>query len=357
MFFKKSGNSCRERTSHLQSLSINHILWALSLLFRAFLTILAPAGCSSIIAPEQNPPVVISKAPLHQPEPSAGNTCLDILIFEDDRLGRLDAYQRISEFDSDIAYVESTGGKKIIFFCTSGPYYRHEWRRINSYSALYQMRAELRHESREFLTRTAECRTTAGDRYGTAVLKPLTCKIQIDAISYDFSGTPYSNSHITDLKAYLINVNSSCPLTCSSPEKPVQIINHGRLSPEDINSMTEPDLVYSHLTDKLEGGRMQPVSDFICMPNHGTEGNPGNPPTRLVLEGVIDGHTYYWPVNVGSDKGKGTYLAERGCCYAYDIHIRRKGTSDPDIPVSTSTGEIKLNVKSWIEKTEYGIEF
>jgi hypothetical protein len=93
------------------------------------------------------------------------------------------------------------------------------------------------------------------------------------------------------------------------------------------------------------------------MPNIGTEGNPGNPPTRLVLEGKIDGHIYYWPINIGHEAQEGTYVAERNHSYIYDIHIRRKGTSDPDIPISIKTGEIKLKVESWIEKKEYGIEF
>lgn len=357
MFFKISRNSCRERTSHLQSLSITHILWTLSLLFRAFLTILVPAGCSSNIAPDLKPPVVSSKAPLHQAEPSTGNTFMDILVFENDRLTRLDSYQRIGGFDGNIAYAESTGGQKIIFFCTSAQHCRYDWSGINSYSALDHMRVELRHESREFQTRTGECRTIAGDKSGTAILKPLTSKIQIDAISYDFSGTPYAQSLITDLKAYLINVNSSCSLTCSAPERPVQIINHGRLSTEDLNSMDDPGLLYYEITDRLEGSILKPECSFLCMPDYGTEGNPGNPPTRLVLEGKIDGYTYYWPINIGTAENAGTYIVERNHCYAYDIHIRRKGTTDPDIPVSISTIEIKLNIKPWIEKKEYGVEF
>ena len=352
MFFKNSRNSCRERSSHLQSLSTNHILWTLSLIFRAVLIILVPAGCSSIINTELDAPTKSSQTSLHQNSQLTGKTWLDILTFDDDRLARLDAYQTISDYNEDIAYVESTGGKKIIFFCTTGPHHKYEWKGINSYSALNQMLSYLKHESRDLLTKTGECRTTAGDKFASVILKPLVCKIQIEAFSYDFSGTPYSKSQITELKAYLINVNSSCPLIYTYPEKPIQIINHGRLSTEDLKCMTDPSLLYSEINDI-----QRKAAVFFCMPNYGIEGNHGNPPTRLVLEGRIDGHTYYWPINIGTQVEDGTYIVERNHCYAYDIHIRRKGTTDPDIPISIDTCEIDLNIKSWIEKKEYGIEF
>ena len=306
---------------------------------------------------EHLPPEVSHETPLHQVEFAAGDTYLEILTFEDDRLAKLDSYQRIHDFEGNTAYVESTGGEKIIFLCTCGPHRRHEWAQISSYGALCKTYVQLKDECREHLTRTGECRTTAGSSSGHIDLRPLVCNIQIDAISYDFSGTPYSGSHITDLRAYLINVNSSCPLTSSSPEKPVQIINQGKLLIDDVDDMADPAIIYAELAKRFDSGMLKPGYNFLCMPNIGTEGNPGNPPTRLVLEGKIDGHIYYWPINIGHEAKEGTYVAERNHSYIYDIHIRRKGTSDPDIPISIKTGEIKLKVESWIEKKEYGIEF
>ena len=357
MFFNQSGNSCGNRTSHLQSLSITHILWTLLPAFWALLSVLLSAGCSSISIPEATPPVASSKTSVIPTEFGHTNTCMDILTFENDRLGRLDAYQRINDFKEDITYVESTGGKKIIFLCSGGPYYRYNWSRISSYSGLNDMRSYLKYESRESPTRTGELRIIAGDSTGLVSLKPIISQIRIEALSCDFSGTPYADKPITELKAYLINVNSSCPLVCPTPEKPIQILNHGKLSTDDIDNMMEPEILYSPITMRLDTSTIRPECCFLCMPNNGMEGRAGNPPTRLVLEGKIDGYTYYWPINIGTGQEKGTHIIERNYSYTYDIHIRRKGTTDPDIPISLETGDITFRIEPWIEKKEYGIEF
>ena len=357
MFFNESGNSCRDRISHLQSLSITHFLWTLSLYFGAFISVLIPAGCSSISTYEATPPASCSKVCVSSPDIRYGNTYLDILTFEDDRLERLDAYQRINDFKGDVAYIESTSGKKIIFLYMGRKPYNQEWSHINSYGGLKETRLYLKHESCDCPTLTGEFRINAGDSSGKAILKPLISEVRIAAISCDFSGTPYADSHITDLKAYLINVNSSCPLSYSTPGKPVEILNHGMLSDDDIITMTDPGTLYSFLTKHLDSSTLRPECRFLCMPNYGVEGNPGNPPTRLVLEGAINGQTYYWPINIGSQDSGDTYIIERNCCYSFDILIRRKGTTDPDIPFNLKTDDIKLRIEKWTEKKEYGIDF
>ena len=327
------------------------------LIFRALLTVLIPAGCSSISIPEVISPSLYSKAPIHPTAICNGETHLDILTFENDRPCRLDSYQRISNFNGNIAYVESTSGEKIIFLCSEGPHQRHEWSGIYSYNELYNKRSYLKHECPDHPTRTGECRVNAGDSSSTVTLKPLISEVRIEAISCDFSGTPYAGESISGLKAYLINVNHSCPLAFSTPEKPIQIFNHGKLSDNDIKTMVEPNLLYAEITPYLGTNTLRPECRFICMPNFGTEGSPGNPPTRLVLEGKIKGHTYYWPINIGYEHDTNMFVVERNNRYTYDIHIRSKGTTDPDIPINIKSAEIKLNIEPWVEKKKYGIEF
>ena len=197
MFFNNSGNSCWDRISYLQSLSFTHFLWNLSLKFRAFLSLLIPAGCSSTSIEESLPPAIDYKVPVMLSDIRNGNTHLDILVFENDRLARLDAYQRIDEFNGNIAYIESTGGKKILFLYAGGPHYHFEWSHVNSYGCLKEMRTQLKHESIGQPTLSGECEIDAGGRSGQISLKPLISEVRIEAISCDFSNTPYAGSQIT----------------------------------------------------------------------------------------------------------------------------------------------------------------
>ena len=43
--------------------------------------------------------------------------------------------------------------------------------------------------------------------------------------------------------------------------------------------------------------------------------------------------------------------------YTYRILLRRKGTCDPDIPVSVEDIDIELKVKPWTEKKETSVSF
>ena len=95
-----------------------------------------------------------------------------------------------------------------------------------------------------------------------------------------------------------------------------------------------------------------PDINFLCYQNSPVEEGPGSPYTRLVIEGKIDSETYYWPITINPDNGM-----ERGARYSYDILIRRKGVTDPDIPIDLSNAEIKLTIKPWIEKDDYTVGF
>ena len=358
MYFKKSGNSCRDRISHSHYLSFFHFLWMLSPAFWAFFFLLLPAGCSSTITTDLALPPAIDRDAGHFPGPSTGNTFLDILTFDDDRLSRLDSYQRISDFNGDIAYVESTNGAKIIFVCHGGCADRLDWAGINSYSALGQMRCRIENESRETPTRTGECRKSENDTEGQIRLRPVTSQVCINTISCDFSGTPYAGRQITHVKAYLINVCGTSGLMDNGRNTTEYLINHGRLHEDDLMRFTDPGLVFSEIADMMGTGVLRPDIHFRCLPNRGSEGSPSNPPTRLVIEGKIDGITYYWPINIGTgDESGEIYTIDRGSMYSYDILIRRKGTSDPDTPICILNNEIQLDIEPWTEKKDYGIQF
>lgn len=337
------------RTFCLLPFQYRHVLWHTFSPIRAILIVLFLSGCCPDVLPGKEMVHINKTSSLPFLTSQSKGSTLDIFTFEDDRLRRLDSYQRIEQFAGNTAYAESTGGKKIFFFCLCSHRSAYEWADMNSYSSLGKVRFELEDETRGCLTRTGECRALAGDTGAEVVLKPLVASICLKKLSCDFSGTPYAGSKLTDIRAYLTNVNGTSGLLDPDHQKPERIINQGMLNEYDLRGFSERDLVFSDIAASLGRSSLNPDVCFLCYPNPGNTNSPGSPCTRLVIEGKIGGITYYWPVSITG--------IERGCRYEFDIHIRRKGTSDPDIPVEMSECEIQFETKPWEEKEDYGIRF
>lgn len=277
---------------------------------------------------------------------------LDIFAFEDDRFRRLDSYQRIDDFHGTDVSVASTGGEKIFFICADGQRNRYEWSDIASYHSLKDIYCDLENETHERRAMTGECMSSAGDTDVSAELKPLSCEVVLDAICCDFSGTPYAGAVIRNVKAYLTNVNASCPLLSSGESGPARIINAGMLVTSDVGRFRDQSIIVQEIVPELGKSTVFPHLEFLCYPNSPAEESPGCPFTRLVIEGVIGSDTYYWPVTVNDGKG-----LERGCRYVYDIFIRRKGVTDPDLPIVPTFIDIDMKRKPWEEKEEYTVGF
>lgn len=273
---------------------------------------------------------------------------LDILVFNDDKLQRLDSYQRVERFEGTAVHPTSTGGQKIIFMQYGSENDRYQWAEINSYGTLRKMTCRLEDESIDSPVMTGHCRCDAGESEIPIRLTPLSGRIVLKTLGCDFSGTPYEGEAIHDVKAYLTNVITSCRIIPESSNGEQRMINCGMLNRYDLHGFRDKSIIEQHITDLLNESCMQVEADFLCYPNS----NDKSRPTRMVLEGKIAGTTYYWPIEIGD--GNGT---ERGMAYVYDILIRRKGTTDPDVPIELKDMEINLNVKPWTEKEDYRVRF
>lgn len=280
--------------------------------------------------------------------PFKEGNALDILVFNDDRLQRLDSYQKIEEFSGNLVQAASTDGQKI-FFLYYGPFKQiYEWADIYTYSSLRQIICCLESEDRNNLAMTGCCRFDAGNRQAAATLTPLASEVRLNSLKCDFRDTPYSGARISEAKAYLINVNAaSCIIPDYAPSCS-RVINAGTLNSDDMNKFKDRSLVL-HIFDKTIGtDTAYPDNSFFCYQNNGSAGIR----TKLVIEGIIDGVRYYWPIHVGGDEG-----VLRNMSYNYNILIRRKGVTDPDSIIDPKDMEIDLKIKSWKEKENYAVRF
>ena len=359
MHFKKTYRLGREESLILNSMLTNQVL---TIIYKHFLKarniglslLLLPAiitGCSSSGFPDDSPSHEFSSHTIlkcNAPLGVENGSTLDILVFNDDRLQRLDSYQRVEDFDGQFSYRASTEGEKIFFLCCNPQTDRYGWAGINSYSGLERTICDLEKEQRENLVMTGEFRGEAGGTSGSAYLTPLVSEIFIESLKCDFSGTTYPGRKMTEVKAYLTYVNAACGLLESSGTKHTRIINSGMFNEYEAGIFGDISMITQDLAEELGASPVNSPASMFCYPHHDKSGRN----TRLVIEGDIDGETYYWPIEIGDGEG-----IERNCRHAFRIFIKRKGTSDPDILIEPTDIELEIKVKSWLEKRDWQISF
>lgn len=279
---------------------------------------------------------------------------LDILIFNDDAHQMLDTYQAVRQTGCSTIKVSSTSGEKIFTILANSRRSKEDWMRFNSREVLMEECAYLEDERRDSLTMSGELRGRAGTP-SNVYMQRICSEIVLRSLRFELEEESMKNKMLTDVKVYLTNVNAEAPMISETPFIPRRLLNAGKLREEDMEQMSEPDLLSKEIERAIGADRIYPDIRFLCYPNEVEEEGTGAPFTRLVIEGKIDGIIYWWPLNI--NRGEGGRGISRNTQYIFDIDIRNPGHNDPDIPVELSESEIIMEVKEWEEREEYGVRF
>ncbi len=285
---------------------------------------------------------------------------LDIFVFRDDRLQKLDCYQRFDSWDAWSGSVVSGSGERIVTAIANSPYGRNAWTAVDSRPSLKKKRLNLEDEPGGSPMMAGEVHLTAGDDNASAheklQLQPFASEVVLRSISCDFSGKAYEGERIEDVKVYLINVNAECSVLEEPEGMPGRIINAGKLRDDDVLRFREPGIIMREIPEEIGRQTIYPDIRLLCYQSNHPEESPGTPYTRLVIEGKVSGNTYYWPVSINRDIGEETGIW-RSRRYIYDIRITGKGSDDPDVPVRSEHMAISQIISKWEEKEEYGVSF
>ncbi len=316
-------------------------------------------GCKSAAEHELSPSQTHETRVTLAPGTSAVSN-LDIFVFRDDMMRKLDCYQRFDDMEQWRGTVVSGSGKRIITVLANSPWERDDWFQMNSRSYLEGMSATLENERRENAFMSGEIRVMAGSGKPSAKERmemiPYASEIVLNSLSCDFTGRPYAGEKIKNVRVYLTNVNAECGLFEDEDSPPRRIINAGGLDEDDIGGFSQPDLIMRNINGEIGKRAVYPDIRLWCYRSNCPDETPGTPFTRLVIEGEIEGHTYYWPININRDSPDepGVWRNRR---YSYDIKLTRKGSTDPDLPIKTEEIHINQSVTEWKEKEEYGVSF
>jgi len=285
---------------------------------------------------------------------------IDLFFFNNDSLKRLDSYQRFENVSFDSVNGASRKGDKILVAIANYPG-EFTWENSFSYSKLKSTICCLADEDPSSPIMSGETRVRRGADQGCQlVLEPLLAQIHINSICCDFHNRPYSSEKLKNVRLYLVNVNSKCEMLRKEGFKPTDIVNNGRLNENQLLEWNCPEMIYNSLGTEIGDNVVSPDLDFFCYPNDTEEEGVGSPFTRLVIEGQIDGVTYYYPLNIneeGFGYSQGKKGIDRNVKYSLDITITRKGSTDPDIAVETGAVEIVCSVLEWNEKDQATVTF
>ena len=264
----------------------------------------------------------------------------EVFIYDrEDEALRLESFYSAQIKNGKLALCSRSGRKRAVVIANmdcSDLQFEH----FSSYAALDKVRAELMEEdpSEPVLVGEIDFVDGAADIGCSIVMAPLLCRVEIRFLDIDFGEQCYKDAVFENPRAYLTCLNASFPV-CGGNMTCNETLNDGAFDWFTLKNFRHPDMVYSRTA---EGAVL------YCYP--GTD-------SRLVIEGEIDGNTYYYAMDISQwaygEKGK----MKAGENYVFDILLKRKGTTDPAICADPASIKIKLVRNPWIEKEDYDEEF
>ncbi len=279
---------------------------------------------------------------------------LEIFIFRinegqpDD--GMLDGYRKFTAAEiGNLTNLEvvSTTGKKIIYAVANS--HRANWKDINTRVLFEQQTALLQQDNvRDFImTGSTEAELQLASTVAFPIRR-LVSRIQVSSIKTAFAGTPYEGMSLTGVKAYLTNVQAE-KLVCNGNGDNTKVLSPNGYVEADAQGCIMPGMIYDDLgTDIGDSGYATPHY-FYCYGNTFTEEDDSRKFTRVIIEGKLNGVTYYYPIAIEG--------VERNSCYSVDVTIKRPGSLTPDSDVEIGTLLADVTVLDWSTIPGSTVEF
>ena len=277
----------------------------------------------------------------------------DIFFFRDDILSYLDSYQRIIwDGDGSLEASSTTGARRVVVIANS-PFTQEECMKIRVYEDISSLQCDLAEDSPDTPVMFGESRLDSNAESKCYLrLHPVMSEIRLASISCDFHDRGYCGETLDSVKFYLTNVCCLYPVCDTIAADPHGMLNIGGLNKADMASVSDSSILYHEYGGRIGLAVAYPEVRFYCYGNAAMGEGVGTRRTRLVVEGVLLGKRYWYPVTVGEDKG-----IYPGCSYVYDLTITRAGTDDPDSPADIVVARRRFSVKPWAEVAERIIPF
>lgn len=261
---------------------------------------------------------------------------LHLFVFNDDETRLLDSYISCDRPATPYLSFNSSVGDKLLVMVANLDESAFSLSDVSTYESLEGIRMDLRYEDPTYPVMSGECQLCAGgDGYTPILLTPLISNVCLDFVKVNFIGRGYKSRTLENASAYLTNVSGSADVLRHDGFRVTDLVNAGRLDEHYLAAMSHPEM----LRRSFVPGQWKPVN-LYCYPNDAADGVLGSEHTKLVIEGRIDGETYYYPLEInqeGFGYTGGPHGISRNVKYSYSLTITRKGSTDPEISVGPET--------------------
>ena len=264
--------------------------------------------------------------------------------------GVLDGYRKFSSQelgDLTSLEVQTTTGKKMIYAVANA--HRANWQGINSIEQFKQQTALLENEDLKDFIMVGGKEAELGLATTVAFsIQRLVSRVQLVSLKTAFAGGPYDGMSLKGVKAYLTNVQGG-KYIFNGEGSNLKVLNSKKYIETDAQTFRMNGMLYDMLGTDISDTGYSTAHSFYCFSNDITEEKDGNKFTRVVIEGVLNGITYYYPIALPELK--------RNCCYSLDITIKRPGSLNPDSDVEKGTLLASVNVLDWEVADDNVVEF
>lgn len=262
---------------------------------------------------------------------------LQVFMFRQD--GTLEAYAQGET--ASLTFEATTGGKKIAALVNS-----QSFTDVRSLAELENKVSSLEDNApgRLVMYGAVDAEISTASSSVVVPVSRLVARLSVSKITNRFELEQYQGQPIQLKGIYLVNAAGDMKL--AAPYTPVIWYNKGLKEGEgDL-----PSMLYSGpVSDGNIGYNTSYETEhyFYCYPNSLEEDNtsygdwqPGF--TRIVVEALIAGKTYYYPVSIENIESNHTYTVS-------ELVITRLGSDSPDRPVSKGSASFSITVQPWEE--------
>lgn len=253
---------------------------------------------------------------------------LQLFVFDGDVL---DVYKSVTNQTS--VTMSCRQGTKSIFAIVNAPAINN----IKTLSQLKAMTSKLSDNTEQFvMVGSQDGVRVPADKPVELEVKRIVARVALKKITLAFTNSAYPGSDARLGKIYLTNVPTDINYGLTS--EPTQWINKMRfMSGDEPVELVADTNDYSLVTSDYP-------NFFYSYPNPTVTDAEGGTwsarHTRLVVEALIGGSTYYYPITLP--------VLEAGKSYEIEnLTITRLGSNDPDKPVKLSDVTFEISVKPW----------
>jgi hypothetical protein len=290
-------------------------------------------------------------------------TSVDVFVFRNTAptsadYQKLDTYKRFTGNELENITLTSTTGPKTI--CVVVNEHTNAFKGVTSLPQFRTLVTDLKNEVIGSFTMYGETEETLSTTTSVSLtVKRHICRVAVTSVKTNFSGTPYSEMMLSNIKLYLINAHAQKLIYNNGAPSTPLIYNKGKLIGEDANATIEANMIYEPLTGTVGESGITTPHFFYCYSN---ETQNLHECTKLVLQADLDGVTYYYPILInqtgyGNTSETGHFGVRRNTTYSYGITVTRPGSLDPNEPIVPGTVELTISAEDWAVIPTFSKEF